>query len=246
MAKDDARDAGPIGGAQQAAVSRYSRRVRLLKYALPVVSVALVGAIFASGRGEQDVSAFLTPAEIARLAAGIKLEGPRFVGQTEAGEPFVLRAATAEPDGAVADRIRLAQPTGEIELSDGRELTGRADTGVLHRNTDRLVLEGDVQLETSDGQLFETDRLIIRIGDRVARSPGPVRGSGPSGTIEAGAMRLVTEEATDGAEGAGPRIFFRDGVRVIFIPSGEHEPEAAAAAVAPGGEPAAVAQRRAE
>ncbi len=226
MAKDDARDAGPIGGAQQAAVSRYSRRVRLFKIALPIISAGLIGAIFVSGRGEHDVTALLTPAEIARLAAGMKLENPRFVGQTEAGEPFVLRAATAEPDGVVADRVLLARPAGEIEIADGRRLTGRSDRGFMLRERERLVLEGGVRLETSEGQRFESERLILRMADRMARSPGPVRASGPSGTLEAGSMRLTRGE--DAA--AGTRILFEGGVRVVFIPTEARGPSEDAAA----------------
>lgn len=206
----------PRGGAAnpQAAVRRYSRRVRWMKVALPVGALLLIGAIFLVGRGIEPPDALMSAEELARLSAGMKLERPRFAGRTEAGEPFVIRAVSAEPDGAMPNRIRLDRPDGELSLSDGRLLTGRSATGTMLRLEERLILDGAVTLETSDGYRFEADRLILNLGARRAKSIGPVQGSGPSGTIEAGSMRLDA-----GPEGGdATRIFFEDRVRVVFIP----------------------------
>ncbi|MEM9147734.1 MAG: LPS export ABC transporter periplasmic protein LptC [Pseudomonadota bacterium] len=208
-----------VAESPQAEVSRYSRRVRWMKVALPLFALVLVGAIFLVGRGLETQNALLSPEELARLSAGLKLERPRFAGRTEAGEPFVLRAVSAEPDGAMPNRIRLGEPDGELTLSDGRLITGRSDTGTMLRLEERLILDGAVRLDSSDGYRFEADRMIVNMGARRAKSIGPVRGQGPAGTIEAGAMRLVA-----GPDGKGAtRIFFERRVRVVFIPPGTRQ-----------------------
>ena len=202
------------GTGRQAALGRYSRRVRWMKIALPLGALVLVVAIFLAGRSSAPPSGLLTPEEIATLSAGLRLDNPRFAGRMESGEPFILRAVSAQPESAMPDVIRLAAPDGELTLEDGRLLTARADSGVMHRSAERLRLDGGVLIRSSDGYRFESERLVVHLGTRGAESPVPVRGTGPSGSIEAGRMRVV-----DGERGTGAaRSCLEDGVRVVFIP----------------------------
>lgn len=200
-------------GRQQAALLRYTRAVRWMKVTLPLGALAMVGAIFLLGRSLDGAETLLTAQEIAQLSAGMKLDNPRFAGRTAGGEPYVLRASWARPDGAAPTRIGLSEPSAEIRLEDGRLIDGRSDTGIFFRTDEILRLDGTVTIETSDGYRFETERLDINIGERKGRSPGAVEGTGPQGSIEAGAMRFVDE----GAKGT-PSFFFDGGVRVVFIP----------------------------
>jgi len=195
-------------------IAGYSRLVRWMKVVLPVAALVTVGAIFLTGRGFDSGESLLSPADLATLGAGLRLETPRFTGRTEAGEPYTVRAAWAEPDGAVPDRITLDRPEGEIDTADGRRLSGRADAGLLERREDRLTLRGGVVIETSDGYRFASERLALDFRARTAHSPVPIIATGPAGRIEAGAMRILRGEA--GADEA--RIFFEAGVRVVFIP----------------------------
>ena len=219
---DRLHEGAPPRGARQAALSRYSRRVRWMKVVLPVGALLLIGAIFLAGRSGEPPAGLLSAEEIATLSAGLRLESPRFAGRMETGEPFILRAAAAEPEGAAPDVIHLEAPDGEITLSDGRLLTARSETGVMRREAERLRLDGAVTIETSDGYRFESERLLLDLAERRARSPVPVRGTGPPGSIEAGRMRVL-----DGGKGASEaRILFEGGVRVVFIPR-ESRPAAA-------------------
>jgi lipopolysaccharide export system protein LptC len=222
-------DRAPGGGAAEAALQQYSRRVRLLKVLLPVAALIVVGAIFLAGRDRGDGSRLLSAEEIARLSAGLRLETPRFTGRTAAGEPFVIRADWAEPDGAMPEEIALARPTGRIELADGRTVEGRARRGLLDRGSDTLALSGAVEIETSDGYRFESETLEIDTARQEAESPGPVVGTGPAGRIEAGAMRLSRPEG----KGGDAQIWFEKRVRVVFIPA--NGARAGSAARPPGG-----------
>lgn len=195
-------------------VSGHTRRVQRMKILLPVVALALVATIFAVGRDQDERSSLLSPQEIAALGAGLTLNNPRFAGHTEDGLPYVIRAETAEPEGAVPDRIQLTRPDGELTLANGVQVTGRAAAGMLLRKADKLLFFGGATFETSEGYRFETRRVMLDFGARTVTSRHRVRGEGPAGSIEAARMEieLGPEDRRD------RRIFFHDDVRVIFIP----------------------------
>ncbi|MEM1346779.1 MAG: hypothetical protein AAGI34_19655, partial [Pseudomonadota bacterium] len=109
------------------AVSRYSRAVRLMKIALPVAALATVAAIFVGGLRLGPDADLLAPEDIAVLGAGLALDNPRYSGRTEVGEPYVLSARRAVPDGTAPQEIDLDTPTAAFTLEDGRRLDGRAD-----------------------------------------------------------------------------------------------------------------------
>ena len=190
----------------------YTRLVRGAKIALPVGAVVLIGAIFLSGRDES--SGLFTAAELAALGSGLRLEQPRFTGVTENDEPFVVEAAWALPDGAMANTVTLEKPTGRITLSTGVELTATAAEGLMHRKDETLALGGGVVIETSDGYHVETEALDIDLRGRTAASRGRITGRGPAGEIEAGSFR----SSGLGKEDAGAQIWFENGVRLVFIP----------------------------
>ena len=192
----------------------YSALVRWAKVLLPAGAVVTVVAIFLAGRSGDTGESLLSARDLATLGAGLRLEAPRFSGQTPAGEPYSVRADWASPDGPNPGRVTLHRPEGQIETRDGRRLTGEAKEGLFLREADRLVLTGRVRLESRDGYAFAGPRLDIDLAGRTARSSEPVRLTGPEGSLEAGAMRI-----DQGRPGAGAaRIFFDEGVRVVFIP----------------------------
>lgn len=202
------------GRGGQRRVRAYSRAVAWMKVVLPLAALGLVALLFLSMRDKGDLSALFTPEELATLGAGLKLENPRFAGVTSKEEPFALRAEWALPDGAIPTYIDLERPEGEIRLADGRTVSARAATARLHRVGKTLVLEGGVVLDTSDGYHVESARVEIDIGGETALAPGPVTGTGPRGSIEAGSMRA----SGTGDDGAG-QIWFENRVRLVFIPA---------------------------
>jgi lipopolysaccharide export system protein LptC len=201
-------------GAGQRRVRWYSRLVRAMKVALPLGALALVAAIFLSTSDKGDLGDLFTAEELATLGAGLKLDNPRFAGVTGRGESYSVQADWALPDSAMPLRIDLEKPRGEVALEDGRKLTGNARTGQMLRLERRLILEGAVVLDTSDGYHMETERLELDLEGKAAHAPGPVSGTGPNGTIESGSLRF---EAGSKAGGPG-KIWFENRVRLVFSP----------------------------
>lgn len=197
-----------------ASVRWYSRLVRMMKIALPICAMLLIGLIFLSGRERGGVVDLTTTKDAAALAAGLELDNPRFAGVTENGEPYVLTATTALPDGAVPNRIDLNQPVGEITLSDARRIKVTSPEGRMFRKDEMLDLSGGVVAESSDGYRLVTDHVEVDIGKKTALAPGHLLAEGPRGSIEADHVR-----AEQGPGEARPvTLWFTGNVRVVFIP----------------------------
>ncbi|MBY8976961.1 LPS export ABC transporter periplasmic protein LptC [Rhodobacteraceae bacterium NNCM2] len=200
----------------QSAVIGYSRRIKWMKVVLPLAAAMLIAAIFLIGRWD-DESLFSND-ELAALGAGMQLENPRFSGRTENGDPFIVRARRATPDGPSPELINLDAPVGEMAADDGRQIAGRSDSGVMRRSEDELTLTGNVVITTSDGYRADTEELKIDLKNKTAVAPGHMKAVGPSGSIVAGKFRVERPENDDGSQGSDMVLWFENDVRVIFIP----------------------------
>ena len=202
-----------VAAHRAAEVRQYSRTVRWMKIVLPIAAVVLIGLIFLSGNTREAVIGVENAADAATLGAGLKLENPRFAGTTDNGEPFVITAISALPDGPMPNRVDLDRPSGELKMSDGRTLNVISEAGQFYRTDERLVLDGSVQLVTSDGYRIETDQVDMDLATRTAVAPEPFSAEGPIGTLRADRARMETDEATDDVV-----LRFDGNVRMTFIP----------------------------
>lgn len=200
----------------QTAVEGYSRSIKWLKVLLPLAALVLISAVFLIDRWDDE--SLFSSEELAALGAGMQLENPRFTGTTEAGNPFVLTARRANPDGPSPEIITLDEPRGEMDLRDGRILNGRSKNGVMKRSADELTLTGNVVITTSDGYRADMEKLVIDIDRKSAIAPVPVTGFGPSGSIAAGSFRADRPVDRQGREAKDMVLWFENRVRVIFIP----------------------------
>lgn len=199
---------------RQAEMRGYSRTIRWMKVVLPIGAILLIGLIFLAGRDRFDATPAQQIATAAALGAGLKLENPRFAGITSDGDPYVVTALSALPDGASPDRIELEQPKGELRLSDGMVLTVESINGEMLRAKERLNLEGEVILRTSDGYRADAPRVEMDMANRIAVVPERLIATGPRGEIEADRLRVEQK-------GKGSReitALFTGNVKVTFTP----------------------------
>ena len=70
----------------------------------------------------------------------------------------------------------------------GRIFTARE--GVYRRSAERLQLSGEIELTSSDGYRFETERARIDLAKGTVIGSRPVRGTGPAGDLEASRFEI--------------------------------------------------------
>lgn len=193
----------------------YSRTVQWMKIALPIGAVLLIGTIFLVGRDRFESTPTQQIINAAALGAGLKLENPRFAGVTSDGNPFVVTALSALPDGAMPDRVELERPEAELRLDNGLSLTVESIAGEMFRAQERLNLDGEVILRTSDGYRADAPRVELDLAKRIAVLPDPVVATGPRGGVRADSLRIEQTGPTRNDMTA----VFTGNVHVTFTPA---------------------------
>lgn len=192
----------------------YSRTVQWMKVVLPMSAILLIGLIFLVGRDRFESTPTQQVINAAALGAGLKLENPRFAGVTSDGDPFVVTALSALPDGAMPDRIELEEPKAELRLDDGSSVNVESISGEMFREQELLNLEGEVILRTSDGYRADAPRVELDLEKRIAVLPQSVVATGPRGAIEADRLRIEQF----GPDRNDVTALFTGNVRVTFTP----------------------------
>lgn len=187
--------------------NRHSRWVRRLKVLLPLLALAILCTLFlvADRRGGTALE-FADPATLDRLLTEGRVVNPSYSGLGDDGAAVSFIADEARPDGEDAEADRIL---GVWTSRDGSEVSLEGNTGVLTNLSGDMRVEGDVIVTESQGYRLQSDALDIDGATKDIVSPGPVSGSGPGLTLDAGGMRVAQREGS-------PRVTFTDGVRVVY------------------------------
>jgi lipopolysaccharide export system protein LptC len=179
--------------------SRYavpSRWVRWGKFALPVVAVGLAVAIFYLGRVEYRKSLLpigqdteVVPEQI----DSVSMTNARFAGRDNRNRSFTVTAEKAQQKDSDSTIIHLVQPKADVDLTGGRLVAFRAESGIYVRDDQLLNLAGDVTMSDNRGFEFHTTSASVDLGQHTATGDAPVTGSGPSGDITSEGFRVLDD-----------------------------------------------------
>jgi len=167
------------------------RALRIAKYALPLVALALLSSIalwpeltrsLANGR--------VTWRHLAMVVAGTgEIVAPRYHGLDERGRPYMVSADTAERAGS--ERLNLNRPRGDVTLAGGTWIQVQARQGVFMQHLDELDLQGDVTLYRQDGTTMTSRTATINVKQGAAASDDDTHAEGPFGVLDAQGFTLV-------------------------------------------------------
>ena len=168
--------------------ARSSRLVELLRYLLPALALCLVALVvlwpqLIGGAGGLIAPIFAN-AEIAGTDVML-MRNPRYLGRTRDAEPYQLTAASAYVDPKRPNRIHLESLAAELAAANQRDLSLVALRGMYNRGAEKLDLDGDIALTTSDGYRFETQSARIDLQSGRVIGEQPIQGFGPTGTLSA-------------------------------------------------------------
>jgi lipopolysaccharide export system protein LptC len=190
---------------------RRSRLIDVLRVALPLVALMLIALVVAWPQIMRD-SAIGVPSFLpgdADQPDMLRMDSPRYVGQTGGERPYEVIARSASLDPLQANLVRLDQPEADITLGDDGEVHLVAQNGIYDRDTDKLVLHGGIEVVTSSGYHFITPSARVNLAQGRIRGWEPIEGAGPAGTLSANRFEI---------QNGGDLLRFDGRVRVTVLP----------------------------
>ncbi|SNT24774.1 LPS export ABC transporter periplasmic protein LptC [Tropicimonas sediminicola] len=196
----------------------HSRVVAWLKVLLPLMALALLSSLFLVARtGDNSDSLPFSEQDLEQMASEQRVDGPEFSGVTEDGKAITLNARSATPRDAKASVVDAVEVSGTMETGDNSSIRLTSDAGTVHATESRTVLRGNVHISTSTGYQVDTDELSAALDRTDMETTGPVSGTGPIGSIDAGRM-VVTQS---GEDRDSVTVVFKDGVRLLYVPGNQ-------------------------
>jgi lipopolysaccharide export system protein LptC len=196
---------------------RSSRIVGLLRYLLPAIALCLIALVVLWPQLIGGAGGLIAPIFAHAEVDGtdvMLMHNPRYVGRTRDAEPYELTAASAYVDPKKPSHIHLEQLAAELTPASQRDLRLVALSGLYNRAADKLDLDGDIALTTSDGYRFETQRARIDLEAGRVVGDQPVAGWGPTGTLSADRFEI---------HDSGQLLRFNGRVKVTLPPAGAQE-----------------------
>lgn len=186
----------------------YSAFVRVLKFALPLVALVIVGLLIARLSSDpQQQSMTALPKDEKTTPGQIELAGAKYEGVDDQGRPYTVTADKAVRAMDAPDTVLFENPVADITLLDKTWVAVKAKGGAFDRKTETLALKEGVTVYHDSGYEIHLQDLTIHLKQQTARTDQPVEAQGPLGAIVAANMSV---------ENQAERIVFGGPVRLTF------------------------------
>lgn len=191
----------------------YSRLVAWLKILLPLAALGILSSVvfFARDADEHRSIPFVTQ-EGGPDTQDERVTEPEYVGVTGDGSSITMHAVQVSPVDGSTEILDAQTLTGTILSGDGRTVNAAAPDARIDLGGDLAEFFGEVNVTTSDGFDVVTQGLETRLDATQAESDGPVRGTAPFGTLDAGGFRYTAP-----ARGQS-LLVFNGGVKLVYEP----------------------------
>ena len=166
---------------------RHSALIGLLRKLLP----GLCGVILVAIAGWSAVNVLYARNDGPKVKSSqIRMLNPYLQGRTEAGKPYLVRAASAVRDNNDTAKMTLERPVLTLD-SGGPEWTKvQADHGVYREDNGLLDLHGHVILDDYKGNHMVTEHAFVDSKKNNVDGETHISGHGPLGAIEASSYSL--------------------------------------------------------
>ena len=181
--------------ARFAVAARHSRRVRLLRVAVPVIVVVAMGAIVA-------VSIFnpfrillpKLPVDFGNVVVSgtkITMELPHMSGYTTDQRPYEMWAKAATQDVTDPDHVDLRTLRAKLLMQDRTTVTMDARNGLFDNKKQLLDLHKDIFLQSSTGYEARLSQALVDMGKGTVTSEEHVDVKLLNGTLTSDRLRIT-------------------------------------------------------
>jgi len=194
-----------------ARAARHSRRVRVLKFVLPAVAVAISG-LFLGYSLIAPTGIHALNLDSATIEGGsLVMHNPSLNGFTSGNLPYSVTAALARQEvGADSGPIELEKIQATLPIDSGRQAMVTAGGGVFNQATNQLLLNNAITVESNAGISAQLKSAAVDMSSGNLSTDEPV-------DIEVNGMRVRAKSfpTVDGLE----RLVFENGVRLEIDPA---------------------------
>jgi lipopolysaccharide export system protein LptC len=209
---------------------RRSRLVDALRILLPLLALIVVGLVMAWPQIMPSPVGIAVPTFVpgdGDEPDRLRMDSPRYVGETGRNRPYEVTARSASLDPLGANIVHLDQPSADIAVGADGEVRVMAQNGTYNRDSERLLLDGGIEVITSTGYRFVTPSARVNLAQGQIRGWQPIAGEGPAGMLSADRFEI---------RDAGDVIRFDGRVKVtVLTPAGAETPPDEAATPRPRG-----------
>lgn len=178
----------------------HSQFVRLLRWLLPLIMVAVVGVL----AGLVGAHAIRRQAAAHKDAsAPIRMVNPHFFGRDNQGRAYILGASQAVRDEASPQLVLLRDPTVTLNMEGAKPSTLTADTGAYHEDTRILLLKGHVRADNARTSRFATDEAVVDTRTGQVTGASALASQTPVGDLQSQSFDVFDK---------GDRVIFKGGV----------------------------------
>lgn len=192
-----------------AAAERHSRRVRLLKIAIPAVATAGVVLLAAFTVFRQGSPVSVSTESITLSDGRIVMSNPKLDGLTGDKKPYAMRAERAFQEIGRDGLVELEKITAELPFGTNSTAHLRAGGGFFDNGRNTLDLGKSVELTTSDGMIAKLDSARVDIGKSALVTDKPVEITTSGSRITAGSLSVSH---------GGKLLVFQTNVRLTIDP----------------------------
>ena len=189
---------------------RHSRRVRILKFALPtaavLLTVGLIGNAVVSSLSGGAIDIRSLTLEGGRLV----MDNPNLEGMTAQNRPYEMKARRAIQSVSEPDVVNLEEITARLPIGTSEWADVNAATGTLYRDRNQLEIDSPVELKTSDGLTAHLKSALIDTNAGSVSSDETVKIDYEGSTVTADSMNV--------SQGGAVLVFERN-VRVHMQPT---------------------------
>ena len=188
-----------LGPPPRARARQHSRVVKVLRWALPMGMVAVLG-LLAGLIGEHSIN----QREAARAPVNqIVMSNPHFYGRDSQGRAFALSAREAARDPQDFQKVLLKFPHITQDVDGANPSTLTADSGVYREDTRILQLTGNVHADNSKDSAFASQEATVNTRTGAVTGPKAIQGQTSMGSVKSGSFDVYDK---------GDRVIYKGGV----------------------------------
>lgn len=189
--------------------SRHDHVIRVTKFLLPALGLALLALLAISPFDSREVSFILDQQDVDKANERMRIESARYVGEDDQGRAFVIAADSAIQPTSDEPLVRIVGMRARLG-TEGGALGIAALRGSYDIDGKLMTIDGPVHVAGPDDFTLRTRDVIIDLGSKSLRSEGGVTGRIELGTFQADSLGARLDEQIVSLDG-NVRLKIRQG-----------------------------------